>query len=36
MFKNGDTIFKNYIIVSKRGTDITNTRFSCVVHSLRG
>ena len=31
MFQNGDTIFKNYIIVLKRGTYITNTRLSCTV-----
>ena len=31
MFQNGDTIFKNYIIVLKRGADITNTRLSCTV-----
>ena len=31
MFQNGDTIFINYIIVSKRDTDIINTRLSCTV-----
>ena len=31
MFQNGETIFENYLIVSKRGTVITNTRLSCTV-----
>ena len=31
MFQNRGTIFKNYIIVLKRGADITNTRLSCTV-----
>ena len=28
MFQNGNRIFKNYIIVSQRGNDITNTKLS--------
>ena len=31
MIQNGDTIFKNYIIVLKRGTDITNSWLLCTV-----